>query len=271
MQIYRIRRFIKRVLPQPKLPVIPLAVTTTFNNTSLGNWYSPVLLGAGAIGERAIHADCLRQVLPILDRLESDNYVNYLQAYYRAGLERFGDAWHYADIVTVLLAAAQLAQPRNYLEIGVRRGRSMAIIATTCPECHIVGFDLWKADYAGIPNPGPDFVTAEMTKLNHRGRLDLISGNSHKTLPGYFNQHPEAYFDLVTVDGDHSEKGATQDLSIVVSRIKVGGILVFDDICHPDLPYLYNVWRRVIKHSGIFDTWEFTELGYGVALAVRKG
>lgn len=218
-----------------------------------------------------MHAGCLRQVMPILNRLEPDEYVNYLQAYYRAGLERFGDAWHYADIVTVLLTAAQLAQPRNYLEIGVRRGRSMAVVAATCPECHIVGFDLWSRDYAGIPNPGPDFVRAEMLKLNHRGRLDLISGNSHETLPSYISQNPKTYFDLVTVDGDHTEKGATQDLRAVCKRLKVGGILVFDDICHPALPYLHNVWQRVIKRSELFDTWEFAELGYGVALAVRKG
>ena len=38
----------------------------------------------------------------------------------------------------------------------------------------------------------------------------------------------------------------------------------------PEFPYLYDIWRQVIKGKAIFTTWEFVELGYGVALAVRK-
>ena len=268
--IRRTRRFLKRVLPRSRLPAVPLAIQPIFNAPDLGNWYSPVLLGAGTIGAKAMQTDCLRQAMEIIGRLETDDYVRYLQAYYQTGLERFGNAWRYADIATVLLAAAQLAHPLRYLEIGVRRGRSMAMVAATCPDCDIVGFDLWQANYAGIPNPGPDFVTTEMKKLGHRGGLELISGDSHETLSRYFNQYPDAYFDLATVDGDHSEMGAKQDLQTVASQLKVGGILVFDDICHPTHPYLHDVWRRVICSLEKFATWEFTDLGYGVALAVRR-
>jgi predicted O-methyltransferase YrrM len=268
--IYRTRRFLKRVLPKGKTPAVPMATQPIFDAPDLGNWYSPVLLGASTIGEKATHTDVLHQVIEVIDRLEPDDYVRYLRAYYKAGIGRFGDAWRYADIVTVLMAAAQLARPMRYLEIGVRRGRSMAMVAATCPECDIVGFDLWQTDYAGMPNPGPDLVIAEMKKLGYRGRLELISGNSHETLPRYLRQHPNIYFDLVTVDGDHSEKGAMLDLLAVISRLKIGGILVFDDICHPTLPYLYSVWQRAISRYKKFATWVFSELGYGVALAVRK-
>ena len=250
--------------------VAPFSVQVVFDSPDLGNWYHPVMLGPGTLGSLAVSPACLRQVIQILKRLEPDDYVRYLLAYYRAGLERFGDAWRYADIVTVLLAAAQLVRPQNYLEIGVRRGRSMAMAAATCPECEIVGFDLWTPDYAGMPNPGPDFVRAEMRKLGYTGRLELITGNSHETLPRYFNQHPDAFFDLITVDGDHSERGVEQDLHDVLLRLKVGGVIVFDDICHPAHPYLGDVWRRVVEVNSRFVTWQFTELGYGVALAVRR-
>ena len=268
--IYRTRRFLKRVLPKGKTPAVPMATQPIFNAPDLGNWYSPVLLGASTIGEKATRTDVLHQVIGVIDRLEPDEYVRYLRAYYQAGIDRFGDAWRYADIVTVLTAAAQLARPLHYIEIGVRRGRSMAMVAATCPDCNIVGFDMWQKDYAGMPNPGPDFVTEEMKKLGYRGHLELISGNSHETLPRFFSQNPNQYFDLVTVDGDHSAKGAMQDLLIAASRLKIGGILVFDDICHPALPYLYSVWQQAISRQTKFATWEFTELGYGVALAVRK-
>jgi predicted O-methyltransferase YrrM len=185
-------------------------------------------------------------------------------------LRRFGDSWCYADIVTALLAAAQLLQPQSYLEIGVRRGRSMAMVARTCPTAAIVGCDLWAQDYAGMENPGPAFVRAEMHRVGHTGSLDLLSGDSHALLPRYFREHPETAFDLITVDGDHSRRGARQDLRDVLPRLKVGGVLVFDDIAHPDLPHLADVWRTVVCADRRFVTWEFSELGYGVAVAVRR-
>jgi len=253
-----------------KKPTLPFAQQAVFDAPELGDWYSPVILGPSTVGNLASSPVCLRQTIGVIEQLEPDDYIRYLLAYYQTGLERLGEAWRYADITTVLVAAAQLLQPQHYLEIGVRRGRSMAMVAATCPKCEMVGFDMWMPDYAGIPNPGPDFVRAELAKLGYIGRLELISGNSHKTLPGYFREHPKTYFDLITVDGDHTERGAERDLYDVLPRLKVGGVLVFDDINHPLHPYLAKVWYRVVAGAAQFVTWQFTELGYGVALAVRR-
>lgn len=249
---------------------IPLSGHTTFSRPDLGDWYQPVMLAPSMVGEVSASVSCLREVISIVEKLEPDDYVRYLLAYYTAGSDRFGASWRYTDIVTMLWAAAKLVSPKEYLEVGVRRGRSMAMIAATHPTCHIVGFDLWTENYAGMPNPGADFVRSELTKLGYTGKLDLITGDSHETLSQYFRGHPEAYFDLATVDGDHSEKGAEQDLRDVMPRVKTGGVLVFDDICHPAHPYLNAVWQRVVVSDPRFITWEFSELGYGVACAIRR-
>lgn len=253
-----------------RLPSVPFAAQVVFDSSDPVNWYHPVMIGPSTLGDMAMSPSCLRQVIQIIQRLEPDDYIRYLLAYYEAGLERFSDAWRYADIATLLMAAAQLAQPHNYLEIGVRRGRSMAMVAATCSSCDVTGFDLWTPDYAGMSNPGPDFVRAEMSKLGYTGRLDLITGNSHETLPRFFSEHPDLFFDLITVDGDHSKQGAEQDLRNVLPRLKIGGIIVLDDICHPLHPYLASVWQRVVDSDSRFSTWQFTELGYGVAFAIRK-
>jgi predicted O-methyltransferase YrrM len=250
--------------------VVPPTTTAVFCQQKLGEWYNPVLVGSSTIGDKAINVACLDQVMQITGNLEPDDYLHYLNAYYENGRKRFGNAWRYADITTVLLATAELITPENYMEIGVRRGRSLAMVAATCPTAHVVGFDKWVENYAGMPNPGPEFVTAEMQKLGYRGTLELISGDSHETVPRYFREHPEMFFDLITVDGDHSAKGAEQDLRDVLPRLKLGGVLVFDDICHPELPHLAQVWQRVVASDRRFATWEYTELGYGVAFAIRR-
>jgi predicted O-methyltransferase YrrM len=76
-------------------------------------------------------------------------------------------------------------------------------------------------------------------------------------------------FDLITVDGDHSAEGATKDLEDVIPYLSVGGVLVFDDISHPQHRYLLDVWKSVIsKHNNLTD-YCFTEIGYGVAFAIK--
>jgi predicted O-methyltransferase YrrM len=257
------------VSPSEKKVYLPTNEYTVFTQSDLGMWYPPVMLNPMSLASLATSTGCLRQAMRIISRLEPDDYLRYLVAYYQAGLARFGDAWRYADIVTVLLASAQLTQPRRYLEIGVRRGRSMAMVAATCPSCELVGFDLWTPDYAGMPNPGPDFVRVEMQKAGHTGLLDLIGGDSHTTVPHYLQMHPNQFFDLITVDGDHSALGAEQDLRAVLPRLTVGGVIVFDDISHPMHLYLADVWQRVVVSDKRFAPWQFTEIGYGVAFAVR--
>lgn len=249
---------------------VPLASGTTFTAPELGDWYTPVLIGADVIGEQARSADTLSKVRELLDGLTPDPYVRYLQAFYAAGVSRFGSAWGYADITTVLMAAGTLARPSRYLEIGVRRGRSMAMVAATNPTCKIVGFDMWIADYAGIENPGPDFVREELTRVGYTGDLELIEGDSHQTVRAYLDEHPEEYFDLVAVDGDHRIEGAEQDLRDVMPRMSRGGVLVFDDIEHPAHPGLDALWDRVVASDARFVSWKYTDVGYGVAVAVRR-
>lgn len=248
---------------------IPRVAQTCFDNPALEDWYSPVLIGPGTIGASASSPDCVRHVIRVLQQLEPDDYVRYLSAYYDAALSRFGDHWRYADITTVLLAASQLIRPTRYLEIGVRRGRSMAVVAATCPECQIIGFDLWVAGYGSADNPGPDLVRKELGKVGHKGTVEFVSGDSHKTLPRYLKQHHDMYFDLITVDGDHSIHGASLDLRDVLPRLCRGGCIVFDDIAHPLAPGLAQVWHRFVASDSHFATWEFTELGYGVGLGIR--
>lgn len=252
---------------EPEYPPAPRVERATVDGVE--DWYYPVLATAEMIGRRAVAADTVRAVLAVYEGLEEDAYIGVLKRYYRAGLERFGDGWLYADLVTAAYAAAELLRPTAYLEIGVRRGRSMAAVALAAPAGRFVGFDRWTPNYAGMPNPGPDFVREELRRIGHRGPLDLVSGNSHETVPAYLAAHPDAFFDLIVVDGDHSNAGAAEDIACVLPRLKVGGALLFDDISHGKHT-LVAVWRHFFVDNPRFSAWEFRDLGYGIGVAVRR-
>jgi predicted O-methyltransferase YrrM len=211
----------------------------------------------------------LYDTLALLKKLVPDEYIAFLIKYYEAGLERFGCDWSYADIVTVLMAASKICQPASYLEIGVRRGRSLAAVVTQSPHVSVYAFDMWVADYAGMPNPGPEFVREEMKRLDYKHSITFVDGNSHITLPEFFRNHSDIQFELVTVDGDHGREGALQDLRDVLPHLALGGVVVFDDISHPNLTYLQDVWRKAIAEDGGILAQEYADLGYGIAVGVR--
>ena len=233
-------------------------------------FYGAVVLNPTTLASYAMSLDLWRELLSFHRQLATDEYVEYLDAFYRECVLRFGSHWRYLDITNVLLAASKTLQPRNYLEIGVRRGRSVCTVARGCPDVDIVAFDMWAANYAGMENPGPAFVESQLKGNNHRGKVTFVNGKSHQTVPAFLRENPGMDFDLITVDGDHSEVGAWEDLITVIPRLAPGGILVFDDIAHPAHPYLLGVWRRALARFPFLSGYEFTETGYGVAFAVRR-
>jgi predicted O-methyltransferase YrrM len=239
--------------------------------TSQGTqWYPPLMISADAIAESALRPENVEAAIRLTQSLEMDDYCRYLAGYYREGLQRFGPDWRYADIVTVLIELAARLKPTKYLEIGVRRGRSVCAVASRAPTCDLYMFDMWVSDYAGMDNPGPVLVSAELDKVGHSGVRKFTDGNSHETLKRFFDANPESAFDLITVDGDHSFGGAAEDLCDVLPRLKIGGAVVFDDICHPKHLYLQQVWQQLVVNDPRFSSWTCSDIGYGVGFALRK-
>ncbi len=222
--------------------------------------------GASEVGRAALSAEAAASVVAVLDKLTPvGDSASFHKFYRRAAAEP--SAWRYADVLTTVWAASAVVRPSSYLEIGVLRGRSVSVLGANSPNCAIYGFDLWHGEYTGIPSPGPDFVRGELTRAGHRGDVTLLPGDSRKTVPEFLREHPGLCFDVINVDGDHSLMGASIDLANVLPRLKVGGVLVMDDLRWSS--WLMRPWGQLVQRDGRFVTWEFLDEGFGVAAAVR--
>jgi predicted O-methyltransferase YrrM len=264
-----VRGALRRLRGDPVVTPAPLQTKSTYAEPG-NQWYYPATGGPSSFVPDVVGAGPVRESQKVLEGLSTDSYLDYVRNFYRAGLETFGDNWVYADINTVLIGLTRRMHPECYLEIGVRRGRSMAMVATNAPTCRIVGFDLWISDYAGMENPGPQHVRSELARLGHTGGLELVTGDSRQTIPQWFATHPDDYFDIITVDGDHSTEGARIDLENVMPRLKVGGALVFDDISNQSHPTLAQVWKDFLDRHENLGGYSFTEVGFGVGFAIRS-
>ena len=196
------------------------------------------------LGSRT-HAEATLATLSALapDAENKPRLVEWLREGLAHGDRRF-------ELRTALRALTKIIEPRSYLEIGVRRGWSLAQVVSAAPEVRAYGFDAWIENYAGVANPGPSFVRAQLREVapEFRGTLELFQGNSHDLLPLFFQavdlddaelehldvvragENAPRAFDLVTVDGDHTALGAWWDLCDVAPFVSLGGALVFDDL-----------------------------------------
>ncbi len=221
----------------------------------------------------AMDAETKREIIRTLEALEPDPYVARMLDGYRRAMNRFGDRWKYIDLWSVLFAYAALTAPKRYLEIGTRRGHSLALVCAGClaagyKELDVVSCDLWIANYAGTDNPGPDYVADQMKRVGHDRPIRFVSGTTRDTLPELFSSQGET-FDLITVDGDHSRDGARADLDHVAPRANLGGMIAFDDINHPQHKYLGGVWNAVMAFHEGFETYVNPRNHTGIAIAIR--
>jgi hypothetical protein len=267
---YRIVIKLRKLRKKRNWSEIPNQIDTTYFSKEF-MLYEPHLAGASTFKNLITDSKTAVQVLQVLEELTpGEMSLEFVKNFYRKGLEKFGDHWKYADINTAIFIFSKFLTVENYLEIGVRRGRSMSIFASQSKTANIYGFDMWIPGYAGSENPGETLVREELAKFDFDGKLTLIDGDSKKTIPNFFKENNDLYFDLITVDGDHSIGGAKKDLKNVVERLKIGGVLVFDDISSQEHPYLNRLWKKVIKDDDRFYTYEYGDLGLGVAFAIRK-
>jgi hypothetical protein len=133
-------------------------------------------------------------------------------------------------------------------------------------DCAIYGFDLWQEVYFADPNLGPDFVRDELRRVGHRGAVELVSGSSAETVPSFLRDHPDLYFDLVTIDGAKAFEIVASDYANALPRLKIGGVIVTDDLAFA--PALGRIWHELVGRSGRFIAAQFSGAG-GVSAAIR--
>lgn len=173
----RALRRLRGIPSSPASPSAPLQPRSTYAEPG-NQWYFPPLAGPASFLGDVSGAEPVRLALNVLDVLSPDSYLDFVTNFYKAGLTNIGPSWVYADINTVLMGLARRLSAENYLEIGVRRGRSMAMVASQVPDCRIVGFDMWVGDYAGMENPGPAHVRDELKRVGYAGSLEFVDGDS---------------------------------------------------------------------------------------------
>jgi predicted O-methyltransferase YrrM len=129
-------------------------------------------------------------------------------------------------------------------EVGVEHGYfSQRILSATDPtELHLIDLDFGKLD----------------PLLKRDPRVHFHKGFSHEVLASF----PDASFDWIYIDADHSYEGVRRDAEVAASKVRPGGFLVFNDFAHAD-PFLgaYGVHRAAMEFA-VSRKWPLAWLAY---------
>jgi hypothetical protein len=143
-----------------------------------------------------------------------------------------------SDLVALLPHCGLIA------EVGTDRGHFARHILTVCDpiRLHLIDLDFSLL----LPTVAQD------------ARVVMHIGNSHELLASF----PDASFDWIYIDADHSYAGVSRDAAAAASKVKPGGYLVFNDFAHMD-PSLgsYGV-HRVVVDFAVTRGWKFAWFAY---------
>lgn len=121
---------------------------------------------------------------------------------------------------------AHLPAAGRVAELGTYKGDFARKILATCRpnELHLIDIDYTHFDPTGLEGP-------EVTR--HEGLTQEVIAT-----------FPDAHFDWIYIDGDHSYAGCLRDAQAAGPKVRPGGYLVFNDFAHID-PWMgrYGVHR----------------------------
>lgn len=129
------------------------------------------------------------------------------------------------------------SQNKRFLEIGVYKGGWIRTFLENCPEWSGIGLD----PYPNILNIKDEFF--EMVSSSGLGEK-IVWIPSTEYLKG-----SKESFDLIHIDGEHSEQAVLKDLRFGLAHIRRTGLIICDDIYHREFPGIASAIFKVI-HAG---------------------
>ncbi len=140
--------------------------------------------------------------------------------------------------VKLLQRASEMNRPR-VLEIGVWKGGWTSVVLGNVAGATVVGID----PYPEGARPVRALMLKRLELLGLEERFSL-----HEHLDG-LNQ--SSRFDLIHIDGNHSEASAWEDLRRAHALLDEDGVIVVDDISHKWLPGVASATFRYCGESDL--------------------
>jgi hypothetical protein len=133
------------------------------------------------------------------------------------------------------------------LEIGFNLGNSALLYLLSNSKSKIICFDICIHKYVKL-------CFNYLNKL-FPNRLQLIEGDSTKTIPLFYEKKYNNYFDLIHIDGGHEKHIAHQDFLNTYPMAK--NLIIFDDDC---IPHINSLLESYIQEKLVEEYYHYESI-----------
>lgn len=164
-----------------------------------------------------------------------------------------GTDWRFADIVApAFKEILEITKAKSVLELGFNVGGGALMFLSVNPELKYQSVDIVE---------NVKSVNYLRNKFKNFSFLKANSGNLYHLMI--------EEFDLVYVDGDHSEQGVLSDIEVAFKFNPK--YILFDDVLHPSHRYIYNIITALyISKLEVVKLYEFNQCWQGYSFALCK-
>jgi predicted O-methyltransferase YrrM len=169
----------------------------------------------------------------------------------------------------------QRSKPLAVLEIGTARGGTLFCwCALSSPDATIISLDLPGGIHGGGYPPWKLNFYRQFARPSQK--IHFLRGDSHRQqmLDEVKKRLPPEGLDFLFIDGDHTLAGVTSDYEMYSPLVKLGGAIVFHDICVHRVEFDCHVdvfWNKLKQGR---EHWEFVENPnqgqYGIGVVIAK-
>lgn len=153
--------------------------------------------------------------------------------------DKWGPEQHGEELAPFAAMVASVG-PHNVLEIGFRRGGTLAVWHGISSGT-VIGLDL--------PEEFTEKRSAELWEAYPRVWCLLADSHQASTLAEVKRRLMGEPVDFLFIDGDHSPEGVRQDFEIYAPLVRKGGIVGLHDIQpHPGSMGVHEFWRELSRN-----------------------
>ena len=187
--------------------------------------------------EYGTHADEVNVILKDIVQIVTDSKTDLEgNAFYHSG-----SFYIYPELYTKqlnLFWCGKQATTRM-CEIGFNAGHSSMLMLLGRAETPI-DFTVFDIGHHAYTKPCVDYIQSKFPHV----RLDYIEGDSTVTMPKWIeaNKSLIGSYDVVHVDGGHSDECIVNDMKNADILVKLNGIMIVDDTHHENINYYLNLF-----------------------------
>jgi predicted O-methyltransferase YrrM len=129
-----------------------------------------------------------------------------------------------SSTMTLLKAAQQVPHDGTICEIGFNAGHSAIAYLSANPKARIISFDLGHHSYSWK-------ALQVLQQYYPDASLQLIIGDSARSVPDFIKLHQDVKCDLIFIDGGHTYEQAMTDLNNMKALANPQGhVVIIDDV-----------------------------------------